>query len=103
MLLPEIETDDLPDTAAALGFPDEGLETEDLKSIFQSAQHLVANPGDFVLVRAFNYYLNFDAYLPSIDVPDPPPLESGASRPGQAILSVARCRARRYGMPKDGV
>ena len=73
LLLAGIESDDLPNTGAALGFPDEGLATDDLKDIFQCAQRLIANPNDSVLVRAFNYYLKFDAHLPSIDAPDPPP------------------------------
>ena len=75
VLLADAETDDpddLENTAAALGFPVPGLETDDLKSIFDGAQDLIANPSDSVLVRAFNYYLEFDAYLPSIDAPDPP-------------------------------
>jgi hypothetical protein len=69
------DTDDLPKIGATLGFPDEGLSTHDLKYVFQSVQRLVANPSDSVLVRAFTYYLKFDAYLPSIDAPDPPPPE----------------------------
>jgi hypothetical protein len=72
VFLADIETDDLPSTGAALGFPNEGLATDDLKDIFQCARRLVANPSDTVLVRAFNCYLKFDAYLPSIDAPDPP-------------------------------
>lgn len=69
------DTDDLPNIGATLGFPDEGLPTDDLKDIFQCAQRIVANPSDSVLMRAFTYYLKFDAYLPSIDAPDPPPPE----------------------------
>jgi hypothetical protein len=65
------DTDDLPKIGAALGFPDEGLSTDDLKDIFHCAQRLVTNPSDDVMVRAFSYYLKFDAYLPSIDAPDP--------------------------------
>jgi|SRR5579871_4543779 len=72
VLLADTETDDLENTGATLGFPVAGLETDDLKSIFHGAQRLIANPSDSVLVRAFNYYLEFDAYLPSIDAPDPP-------------------------------
>jgi hypothetical protein len=69
------DTEDLPNIGAMLGFPDEGLSTDDLKGIFECAQRLVANPSDSVLVRAFSYYLKFDAYLPSIDASDPPPPE----------------------------
>ena len=76
-VLLEDDVDDLESIAAALGFPEEGLETGDLKAIFQGAEQLVANPSDSVLVRAFTYYLKFDAYLPSIDAPDPPPPEVG--------------------------
>jgi hypothetical protein len=57
VLLADTETDDpddLENTAAALGFPVPGLETDDLKSIFHGAQRLIANPSDSVLVRAFN-------------------------------------------------
>jgi hypothetical protein len=76
LLLSDTETDDLRNTGATLGFPVEGLATDDLKDIFHGAQRLIANPSDSVLVRAFNYYLEFDAYLPSIDAPDPPSSEN---------------------------
>jgi hypothetical protein len=47
------DTNDLASIGTTLGFPDEGLPTDDLKGIFQCAQRLVANPSDSVLVRAF--------------------------------------------------
>jgi hypothetical protein len=75
LLLAGIETDDLPNTAATLGFPHEGLTTDDLKDLFQWARRLVVDPSDPVLMRAFNYYLKFDAYPSGIDAPDPPPPE----------------------------
>jgi len=62
--------------AASLGFPEEGLSTDDLNSIFLWTQQLAGvDPSDDQLLRSYMYYLKFDAFLPSFDAPDPPPPE----------------------------
>ena len=67
-----IEDVDPSALAASLGFPIEGLETEDLKSIFNWTARLTPRPTDDNLVDVFLYYLKFDAFLPEIGANDPP-------------------------------
>ena len=69
--------------AAQLGFPVEGLDTQTMQDVARGALMLNPRASDALLVRAFTYYLRFDAFLPSIDAPDPPP-------PEQALLKYDR-------------
>ena len=73
LLAPEFDTvEDQEAAAAAVGFPREGLQASDVKNIFEGVARLSATPTDEQIIRAFDYYLRFDAYLPSLDAPDPP-------------------------------
>jgi hypothetical protein len=81
VLLADIDTDDLEAAGAALGCPREGIETEDIKSIHDWSESLVGGtPSDADLVRSVDYHLRFDAFIPSIDAPDPPPIEVVVAR-----------------------
>ena len=62
--------------AAAAGFPQEGLETEDLVSVMEWTRRLKQEPSDDQIVRSFTYYLRFDAFLPTLDAPNPPSREA---------------------------
>lgn len=75
------DDEEMESLAASLGFPDEGLSTEDLSSIFHWTQQLAgADPSDDQLLRSYTYYLKFDAFLPSFDTDDPPPPDEAKRR-----------------------
>lgn len=60
--------------AAEQGFPREGLDAATLTDIAQWTKHqLAAEPTDEQLLRSFEYYWRFDAFLPSLEAADPPP------------------------------
>ena len=65
----------MEELAAACGYPREGLHTDQLEGIVECAEQLTKDPTDAQLLRAFDYYLRFDAWLPALDAPDPPPRE----------------------------
>lgn len=69
--------------AAELGFPIEGLDNQTMQDLARGALLLDPDASDALLVRAFLYYHRFDAFLPSIDAPDPP-------APEQALLKMDR-------------
>lgn len=69
----EYDPDEMQAAATALGYPVEGLDTATLSQVFEYAQELADPVTDVLLTRAFGYYLEFDAFLPGIDAPDPPP------------------------------
>jgi hypothetical protein len=50
------------------------LDTGTIEDIDKVARTLQDPPSDDLLLEAFLYYFNFDAFLPSIGAPDPPPL-----------------------------
>lgn len=62
-------------TGARLGFPREGLDTGTIEDVCDGVKQLCREPSDDLYVRAFIYYWKFDAFLPSADAPDPPPIE----------------------------
>jgi hypothetical protein len=73
------DTDDLerdesggPREASDRGFPREGLDTPTLVSIALGATQLATPPSDDLLLEAFLYYHEFDAFLPHPGAPDPP-------------------------------
>jgi hypothetical protein len=72
----DLEDDGSGIPAAALasdrGFPLEGLDTATLVSVAQGATEFAMPPPDELLLEAFLYYLEFDAYLPSPGAPNPP-------------------------------
>jgi hypothetical protein len=51
-----------------------------LHDICQGAQRLQRRPTDETLFEAFRYYSNFDAFLPALGAPDPPPIEEITAR-----------------------
>jgi hypothetical protein len=64
------------DTVLVGGFelaPSVGGDT--LHDICQGAQRLQPLPSDETLVEALDYYLRFDAFLPALGAPEPPPFE----------------------------
>ena len=62
--------------ARELGFPREGLATDDVESIYQVAvRDLAPELTDSQLVEAFEYYLAYDAFLPAFGAPSPPSRE----------------------------
>jgi hypothetical protein len=91
----EYDSDDLEAAAAALGFPNEGLDKHDLEAVCSSAIALDANASDALLVRAFVYYLRFDAFLPSIGASDPPPRD-------QVLLGLDREFYESLGQEAEG-
>ena len=75
VFLTDEDSDDiegLESKAALLGFPVEGLDTQTLEDVCAGALALDPRASDTLLVRAFDYYRRFDAFLPSIDAGNPP-------------------------------
>jgi hypothetical protein len=64
---------DIPRAASDRGFPEEGLDTPTLVSIAQGTTDFASPPSDDLLLEAFLYYHEFDAFLPHPGAPDPPP------------------------------
>ena len=54
------------------GFPQEGLDTDDIEGTVQCARQFQEHPSDDLLLESFIYYWRFDAWLPKPDAPDPP-------------------------------
>jgi hypothetical protein len=77
----EHEPEDREEYVASIGFPDEGLDNNEMKTIVEGVERLTAAPSDAQLVRAFDYYLMFDAYLPELDAPDPPEIKTAKDNP----------------------
>jgi len=53
----------------------ETIDGGTLTEIYLSAAHLEDPPTDETLLEAFIYYYRFDAFLPEVGAPDPPPTE----------------------------
>ena len=70
----EITDEKLPVLAKRQGLV-ETVDTGTLVEIYLSATRLENPPSDKTLLEAFVYYYRFDAFLPSIDAPDPPPAD----------------------------
>ena len=51
------------------------VDGDTLHDICQGAQQLQPLPTDDTLLEAFGYYVRFDAFLPALGAPDPPPFE----------------------------
>lgn len=64
--------EDVSAIARQMGFPVEGLDTDDLEQVCESALHLQSDPDDQAYLRAFLYFLKFDAFLPGLNSGDPP-------------------------------
>ena len=83
LLNPEFEpgNDDpiLPDDLAHKGLH-EALDTRTITDCVQWADRLAGRPDDNVRLQSFIYYLRFDAFLPKIGAPDPPPWEETQRR-----------------------
>jgi hypothetical protein len=69
----EDDESDRPRAASDRGFPREGLDTPTLVSIALGTTHFASSPSDDLLLEAFIYYHEFDAFLPRPGAPDPPP------------------------------
>jgi hypothetical protein len=76
LLNPEFEDgqDDpiLPDSLAHKGLR-EALDTPTITDCVQWADRLAGRPDDDIRFESFIYYVRFDAFLPKIGAPDPPP------------------------------
>jgi hypothetical protein len=57
------------------GFPQEGLDTQTIEDTTQCASQFEQPPSDDLLLESFIYYWRFDAWLPQIGAPEPPPWE----------------------------
>ena len=70
----DLEDDEkgIPRVASGRGFPREGLDTPTLVSIALGTTDFASSPSDDLLLEAFLYYLEFDAFLPGPGAPDPP-------------------------------
>lgn len=75
------ETDEpvLPDGLAQRGLR-EALDTQTITDCVQWADRLAGRPDDAVRLESFLYYYRFDAFLPKIGAPDPPPFEETRRR-----------------------
>lgn len=75
---PSIDPDsgeaDLPAEYSSRGYR-EILDLPTIEDIVQGADRLAGRSDDTVRLEAFIYYFRFDAFLPRIGAPDPPPWE----------------------------
>lgn len=69
----------LPDGLAQRGLR-EALDTQTISDCVQWADGLAGRPDDAVRLESFLYYYRFDAFLPKIGAPDPPPFEETRRR-----------------------
>ncbi|MFY9349814.1 MAG: hypothetical protein WBL20_17015 [Sphingobium sp.] len=101
------DDDDIDDLAARMGF-ERGLDTTTVEDICIGVKHINLTPSEDLYVRAFLYYEKFDAFLPSADAPDPPPLDEwrlGLDRKFYDQLGdeIPGSRCRREGCERDAV
>jgi hypothetical protein len=71
----DYEIEKIEQKASELGFPIEGLAIDDVESIYECLKRLKEDPADQDWLEAYTYYLKFDAFLPYLGAPDPPPWE----------------------------
>src|SRR5690349_11014782 len=64
----------LPPEHSSRGYR-ETLDIQSIEGIVQGADSLAGRPDDAIRLEAFIYYFRFDAFLPRIGAPDPPPWE----------------------------
>ena len=64
----------LPPELASKGLR-EALDTQTITGCVQWADRLAGRADDTVRLESFLYYFRFDAFLPKIGAPDPPPFE----------------------------
>ena len=69
------ELNDSSQTAADMGFPVEGLDTETMEDSAEWCRQFEDEPCLPLLLEAFLYYWRFDAWLPYPGAPEPPSLE----------------------------
>ena len=69
----------LPPELASKGLR-EALDTRTITDCVQWADRLAGRPDDAVRFESFIYYVRFDAFLPKIGAPDPPPWEETRRR-----------------------
>lgn len=68
-------SDESEEVAKEYGFPQEGLDTDTIEGTTLRASQLEHPPSDELLLESFIYYWRFDAWLPQIGAPKPPPWE----------------------------
>ena len=76
---PETYEPILPSFVASKGLR-EALDTRTITDCVQWADKLAGRPDDAVRFESFIYYVRFDAFLPKIGAPDPPPREETQRR-----------------------
>jgi hypothetical protein len=82
LINPEFDQTDepvLPDGLAQRGLR-EALDTQTITDCVQWADRLAGRADDAVRLESFLYYYRFDAFLPKIGAPDPPPFEETRRR-----------------------
>jgi len=70
----QFNEDELPTYLVEAGFV-ETLDSQTIEDIVSAASQLERPPTIETLVEAFLYYCKFDAFLPEIGAPDPPPAD----------------------------
>lgn len=66
----------LPDWAVGLNLNlRDSLDTQTVTECIQWADRLAGRPDDDVRFESFIYYVRFDAFLPKMGAPDPPPAD----------------------------
>jgi hypothetical protein len=66
---------DIPKEARQAGFLIEGLDTDSIKDCLLWAEQLADRRSSAVDLESFIYYWRFDAFLPYVGAPEPPPPE----------------------------
>ncbi|GEM_PF-1380943 len=69
------EPEDMEAFAAEAGYPAHGIDTQTMADVAEVLLRLTGAPGDADYLRAYSYYVEFDAFLPALDAPDPPPYD----------------------------
>lgn len=69
------EPEEMEAFALAAGYPCHGLDTATLEDVARGLFQLTPTPSEADYLRAYDYYAEFDAFLPALDAPDPPPVD----------------------------
>jgi hypothetical protein len=88
--------------AKEMGFPHEGLDTSTIEDTTLRASQLKQNPSDELLLESFIYYWRFDAWLPEIGAPEPPPWEETKKKLDREFYELLGAERQNVPCKKEG-
>jgi len=91
-----------PVAAVRAGFVREGLDTATMEDTGACARSFQDPPTDNLLIESFEYYLQFDAFLPTPGAPAPPPWEETQRRLDREFYDLLGPERTTQGCDRDG-